>query len=128
MSFRGTADSPPRPLKTTLCFTISKFMDQKIYIWGIFIFGIIFHLFARGDKGMKYEHAFYSFVSGVAMVCLGIVTAYLDKGLKVVVNNLTMEHVEFPGHSIPFGYALVICSLLMTFEITIRKVLKLKKT
>ena len=91
-------------------------MEQKTYICLILVFGILLHFYLRRDNEYLTTSFFKTFLCGIAIVCIGILAAYLDKGLEVVINNLTMRNVEFPGHPIPFGYLIIIWSFCLAIE------------
>lgn len=94
-------------------------MEQKANLVILICSSIILYPLLRKDKDLS-KDPYQVFLVGLIFLFVGIIFTLIFEGLNVLTVNLTLKKVVFPGHSIAFGYWMILVSLYLWVE----KVLK----
>ena len=90
-------------------------MGQKTNLAILLFSSIILYPLIRKDKDLA-EHPNQVLFFGFILIFIGMIFTLIFEGLNVVIVNLTLKKVVFPGYPISFGYWTILISLYLWIE------------
>jgi hypothetical protein len=94
-------------------------MGPKTNLMILISSSIILYPLIRKDKNIT-DRPSQLLLFGFFLIFLGVIFTLIDKGLDVVIINLMLYKVVFPGHLISFGYWTILITIYMWIEKLLR--------